>query len=58
MRKNFSENFANVEVDPITGEYLVKFPEWLINEMGWYDETPLEWVVEGDELILREKTDD
>jgi len=58
MRKNFSENFANVEVDPITGEYLIKFPEWLINEMGWYEETLLEWVVEGDELILREKTDD
>ena len=58
MRKNFSQNFSDVEVDPITGEYLVRIPEWIINEMGWYEETPLEWVVEGDELILREKIND
>tara|TARA_A100001234_G_scaffold107184_1_gene94161 strand:+ start:1546 stop:1722 length:177 start_codon:yes stop_codon:yes gene_type:complete len=58
MRKNFSENFATVEVDPVTGEYILVFPEWLVNDMGWYEGTVLEWNVEGDEIILRESKDD
>ena len=41
MQKNFSENFSSVEVDDYTHEYLVRIPEWIINEMNWYDGTEL-----------------
>jgi len=58
MRKNFSENFSDLEVDPITGEYIIKLPEWVINEMGWYEDTRIEWMIDGNELLLREKEND
>ena len=41
MQKNFSENFSSVEVDDYTHEYLIRIPEWIINEMNWYDGTEL-----------------
>jgi len=35
MQKNPGENFSTVEVDPLTGEYVIKVPEWIISEFGW-----------------------
>lgn len=58
MEKNFSKKFSTVEVDPITGEYYITIPEWIINEMGWYEGTELEWVVDCGELVLREVKDE
>ena len=54
MEKNPDKNFTSVEVDPATDEYCVKIPEWIINDMGWYEGTELEWNVEGNEIILKE----
>ena len=54
MEKNPDKNFTTVEVDPATDEYCVKIPEWIINDMGWYEGTELEWKVEGNEIILKE----
>ena len=54
MEKNPDKNFTVVEVDPATDEYCVKIPEWIINDMGWYEGTELEWNVEGNEIILKE----
>ena len=34
MQKNPGENFSTVEVDPVTGEYVIKVPEWIISEFG------------------------
>ena len=31
------ENFTTVEVDPVTGEYVLQVPEWIISEFGWYE---------------------
>jgi hypothetical protein len=58
MKKNSRENFGVVEVDPITGEYFVKLPEWVMTELSWYEDTEIVIAVEGDEIILSEKTDD
>jgi antitoxin component of MazEF toxin-antitoxin module len=58
MEKNPDKNFTVVEVDPATNEYCVKIPEWIINDMGWYEGTELEWNVEGNEIILKEIKDD
>ena len=58
MEKNPDKNFTVVEVDPATDEYCVKIPEWIINDMGWYEGTELEWNVEGNEIILKEIKDD
>jgi len=54
MRKKSGEEKRPVEVDPITGEYSIKIPEWMINELSWYEDTDITFTLEGSELILSE----
>lgn len=58
MKKNSPENFRPLEVDPINGEYYVRIPEWIINELSWYEDTEIEFTIDGKEIILSEKEDD
>lgn len=58
MKKNSEDNFRPVEVDPITGDYYVIIPEWIANELSWYEDTQIEFNLEGDEVILREAPND
>ena len=55
MQKNFSENFSSVEVDDYTHEYLIRIPEWIINEMNWYDGTEVNIKLDGEESIIHER---
>ena len=54
MQKNSAENFTTVEVDPVTGEYYVVIPEWILNEYGWYEGTELNMEVDGDCIVITE----
>ena len=54
MQKNPVKNFTTVEVDPITGEYYVTIPEWILSEYGWYEGTAVNMEVEGDCIIITE----
>jgi len=54
MRKKSGEEKRPIEVDPITGEYSIKIPEWMINELSWYEDTDITFNLEGSELILSE----
>lgn len=58
MKKNSGENFKSLQVDPITGEYYINLPEWMVNELSWYEDTEIKLEVDGDELILSEKEND
>ncbi len=42
MQKNPAENFSPIEVDPITGNFMIDLPEWMVNDMGWYEGTVLQ----------------
>lgn len=55
MNKKFGENFQSIQVDPISGEYFINIPEWMMNELSWYEDTELELDIESNELILRER---
>ena len=55
MKKNSGEIFESVQVDPITGEYYVRLPEQIINELSWYEDTEVSLCVEGTELVITEK---
>ena len=57
MKKNSGENFRALQVDPITGEYYLPIPEWIINELSWYEDTEISFNLEGNELILSERDD-
>ena len=54
MQKNPGENFSTVEVDPVTGEYVIKVPEWIISEFGWYEGTEVNMEVDGDCIVIQE----
>lgn len=54
MKKNFGDEINSVQVDPITGNYYVIIPEWMMNELSWYEDTQINLVVEGREIILSE----
>ena len=55
MRKNSGGSSKFVQVDPVTGEYFLIIPEWVINELSWYEDTEIGFAVEGNEVLLREK---
>ncbi len=55
MLKNFSEIFSTIEVDTVTGEYYTIIPEQVINEMNLYEDTELQWRIESDEIIIKER---
>ena len=58
MKKNSGKIFQPVQVDPITGNYYIIIPEWIANELSWYEDTEINFAVEGDEVILRERHED
>ena len=58
MEKNFSQIFLPVEVESVTNDYMIRIPASVMNELGWYEGTYIEMVVDGNEVILREDTED
>ena len=57
MKKNSGKNINPVQIDPITGEYYVIIPEWIMNDLSWYEDTKIEFTIDGNEVILTEKND-
>ena len=55
MQKNPGENFTTVGVDPVTGEYVLQVPEWIISEFGWYEGTEINMEVDGDAIVITER---
>ncbi len=54
MEKNREKNFSTVEVDSVTGEYVMRVPEWVVSEFGWYEGTEINMEVDGDSVIITE----
>ena len=55
MLKNFGEIFSTIEIDTVSGEYYTMIPEQVINELNLYEESEIQWNVDGDEAIIKEK---
>jgi hypothetical protein len=58
MKKNSADIFESVEIDPISGEYYIKIPEQIMNELEWYEDTKIKFLIEGNEVVLSEKRGD
>ena len=54
MQKNPAHEIRPIEVDTVTGEYLIRLPEWVVNDQGWYEDTEVTFKTDGDELIITE----
>ena len=57
MRKKSGEEKRPIEVDPITGDYSIKIPEWMINELSWYEDTEITFNLDGNDIILSEESE-
>ena len=57
MKKNPAENFTTIEIDPVTGEYKMMIPEWLINDNDWYEGTNIRFDLDNGDIIISEYTD-
>lgn len=55
MQKNRGDDYGSIQIDSITGEYYIVIPEWMINELSWYEDTEIGFSLEGDEVILKER---
>jgi antitoxin component of MazEF toxin-antitoxin module len=55
MQKKSGENIQSLQVDSISGNYFLTIPEWMINELSWYEDTEINLTLDGNELILSEK---
>ena len=55
MQKNSEKIFSTIEVDPVSGNYYTIVPEVIVNEMQWYEESNVRWLVDGNEIILTEE---
>ena len=55
MQKKPGENIQPLESDSISGSYYITIPEWMINELSWYEDTEINLTLDGNELILSEK---
>ena len=57
MKKYPAEIFTTIETDPNTGEYYTIIPEWIMNDMSWYEGTELRFNIDTEEVIITEKDD-
>ena len=55
MQKNFGEIFSTIEIDTVSGEYYTTIPEQVINDLNLYEESEIQWSVDGDEAIIKER---
>jgi hypothetical protein len=58
MKKNSGNIFEPIEVDPISGDYFIKIPEQIMNELLWYEDTEICFTLDGGEVILSERESD
>lgn len=58
MKKNPEEFHEPLQVDPINGEYYVIIPEWVVNDLSWYEDMEVKITVEAGEVILSENKED
>lgn len=58
MKKNSGGETQTIQSDPITGDYYVIIPEWIVNEFSWYEDTEIKMTIDGNELILSESLND
>lgn len=54
MQKKSGKIFESLQVDPISGEYYLVVPESIVNELSWYEDTEIQFSIEGNEVILSE----
>ena len=58
MQKNSGGQITSIQVDFSTGEYSAIIPEWIINDMGWYEDTKLNWKIDDNTVVIEESQEE
>jgi len=48
------QHIAELYEDVASGNLVTHIPPEILNDLGWYEGTVVEWIIEGSELILKE----
>ena len=54
MKKNFGKNIQTIQIDSISGEYYIIIPEWMMNELSWYEDTEVKFNLDGNDIVITE----
>ena len=52
--KKYTDSKVPINIDPISNEYKITIPEWVVNEFDWYEDTELVWVVDDQGIHIQE----
>ena len=52
--KKYTDSKVPITIDPISNEYKITIPEWVVNEFDWYEDTELVWVVDDQGIHIQE----
>ena len=56
MRK-YEDSKVPITIDPITNQYQIVVPEWVINEFDWYEDLVLKWNIDKGDIYITEADD-
>ena len=48
------QHIVELYEDVASGNLVTDIPQEILNDLGWYEGTVVEWVIDGTELILKE----
>jgi len=51
MRKNSGPIISAIEID-VDGNYVLPLPEYIVNDLGWYESTEVVITIDGNELVI------
>jgi antitoxin component of MazEF toxin-antitoxin module len=54
MKKKSGDEKRPIQVDTVSGEYYVTIPEWIMNELSWYEDTEINFLIENGDVIISE----
>ena len=54
LMKKYEDSKVPITIDPITNQYQIVVPEWVINEFDWYEDTELVWHIDSTGIHIQE----
>ena len=54
LMKKYQDSKVPIKIDPVTNEYQITVPEWVVNEFDWYEDTELVWHVDDTGIHIQE----
>jgi antitoxin component of MazEF toxin-antitoxin module len=57
MQRDYEKRFTVIEIDHVTGDHIIRIPGSMITELGWYEDTEVSMIMEGNEIVIGERNE-